>query len=544
MIDLVTRRPGDRAERTALINRTSRGGTDAVFFGSAPWGERVGATLLAGGHTQRQNDLDDDGWTDMPGYSRAVVRPRVYLNDGKGRTAFLTTGFTAENRDGGTLGGGVTPAGTAYDESLRTRRADVGALARFVGSDSSPLFGAPSLRSAILTLRGSAAEQRHAHRFGDVRENDRHRTWFGEAALAVPRGAVTYIAGAALQRETYMASHVAGFDYAYTIPAAFAQVDIDASSWLSVSTSARLDAHSDYGTFVNPRISLLARRSVDGRFAEWTTRLSAGTGAFAPTPFVEETEVTGLTPVQPLAGLVAERATSASPDIGGPLTFAFAGVQLNATLFTSRVTRPLQVVDVPGVSIGNLSRIGLVNAPGPTSTWGGELLARVEHTLGDDRNDEDSPMLRVTGTYTVLRSTECNLNSADARAGVRVRGCERHEVALTPRHAAGIVTTIEQEGKSRLGLELYYTGRQRLDENPFRTESRPYLIVGLMGERAIETHAGTAGFFLNLENLTDVRQTRDDRLVLPVRGAGGRWTTDAWSDLAGFTVNGGVRFQW
>ena len=42
-----------------------------------------------------------------------------------------------------------------------------------------------------LTLRGSAVEQRHAHDFGTVREDDRHRTWFGEAALAVPRGRVT-----------------------------------------------------------------------------------------------------------------------------------------------------------------------------------------------------------------------------------------------------------------------------------------------------------------------------------------------------------------
>ncbi len=544
VIDLVSRRPGDETERTALVNQTSRGGTDAVFFGSAPFGERVGATLLAGAHTQRQNDLDRDGWTDMPSYNRVVVRPRVYLDNGNGRTAFLTGGFTAEDRTGGTLAGRVTPAGTSYDESLRTRRADIGGLARFVGSNTRPLFGAGILQSAILTLRGSGVEQRHAHRFGEIHEDDRHRTWFGEAALAVPRGPVTYIAGAALQQETYDAVTIEGFDYAYTIPAAFAQVDVDARSWLSLSTSVRMDAHSDYGTFVNPRVSILARRPAEGRFAEWTTRLSAGTGAFAPTPFVEETEVTGLTPVRPLAGLVAERATSASLDIGGPLALALGNVQLNATLFGSRVTRPLQVVGVPGLLAGNVSRIALVNALGPTETWGGELLARVERELGEGSGDEEAPMLRVTGTYTLLRSTECDLDSEAARTGLRTTGCDRHEVALTPRHAVGVVTTVEQEGKSRVGLELYYTGRQRLDENPYRAQSRPYLIVGLMGERAIATRAGTARLFLNFENLTNVRQTRDDRLVLPVRGAGGRWTTDAWSDLAGFTVNGGVRFQW
>ena len=112
---------------------------------------------------------------------------------------------------------------------------------------------------------------------------------------------------------------------------------------------------------------------------------------------------------------------------------------------------------------------------------------------------------------------------------------------LTPRHAVGVVAAVERHGASRVGLEVYYTGRQSLDENPYRTVSRPYVVVGLLGERAFETRAGVARVFLNLENLTNVRQTRWDPLLLPERGLGGRWTTDAWTDLVGFTLNGGVR---
>ena len=40
-----------------------------------------------------------------PGYGRAVVRPRVFWDGGNGRTFFATTGFTYEDRDGGTAGG-------------------------------------------------------------------------------------------------------------------------------------------------------------------------------------------------------------------------------------------------------------------------------------------------------------------------------------------------------------------------------------------------------------------------------------------------------
>ena len=80
-----------------------------------------------------------------------------------------------------------------------------------------------------------------------------------------------------------------------------------------------------------------------------------------------------------------------------------------------------------------------------------------------------------------------------------------------------------------------------LEQNPYRAVSRPYVVVGLLGERAFATRAGVVRAFVNLENLGGVRQTKFDPLRLPVRGAGGRWATDAWTELTGFTTNAGIR---
>ena len=95
----------------------------------------------------------------------------------------------------------------------------------------------------------------------------------------------------------------------------------------------------------------------------------------------------------------------------------------------------------------------------------------------------------------------------------------------------------EFESRGRFGLEGYYTGRQALDENPYRSTGRPYVLLGALAERKI----GRMGVFLNSENLLNVRQTRDDPLVLPARRADGRWTVDAWAPLDGRVINGGVR---
>lgn len=529
VVNLLSRRPGKEAEHTALLNQTTRGGTDGVLFLTAPLSGQWGYTLLAGAHRQSQRDLDADGWTDLPGYERAVIRPRFYFGDGS-RTAFLTAGFTAEDRQGGTLPGQRAPDGAPFDEGLTTRRADLGALARWVVQDSSSV-----LRGAIVTLRGSAVEQRHRHHFGRARESDRHSTWFGEGAIAVPRGRVSYVGGVALQQDRYRAQDVSGFDYTFTVPAVFAQVDLDPAPWFSLSTSMRADAHSEYGTVVNPRLSVLLRRP-DGVLAGWSSRLSLGTGEFAPSPFTEITEATGLSPLLPLENLAAERATSGSVDIGGPLQLAIGHVELNATAFASRVEHPVQVRDAEGTTPLGAARIHLANASQPTRTWGLELLGRYVRELGEEVDGVEAPVLRVTGTYTFVRSTECDPGAAGGGDG-----CARRTVPLTPRHTAGVVVAIEREGRSRVGVEVYYTGRQSLDENPYRTESKPYVVLGLLGERVFTTRGGTARLFLNLENLTNVRQTRYDPLLLPARGQGGRWTTDAWTELTGFTANAGVR---
>ena len=110
---------------------------------------------------------------------------------------------------------------------------------------------------------------------------------------------------------------------------------------------------------------------------------------------------------------------------------------------------------------------------------------------------------------------------------------------LTPRHSAGSVIMWEEHGSHLLGFEAYYTGTQQLENNPYRTQSDAYWHLGLLGQITF----GNVSWFVNAENLLNVRQTKDDPLVLPEQSASGRWTTDIWSRNDGFTVNAGVRIQ-
>lgn len=141
---------------------------------------------------------------------------------------------------------------------------------------------------------------------------------------------------------------------------------------------------------------------------------------------------------------------------------------------------------------------------------------------------------RVTATYVFVSAQDWNSE---------LGGTARRRTPLTPRHTAGLVASLEREGAGRVGLELYVTGRQPLFDNPYRTTSEPFVIVGLLAEHVLRVSFGQARVFINAENITNVRQTRVDPLPLPSRGEGGRWTTDVWSDLAGFTLNGGAKVR-
>jgi iron complex outermembrane receptor protein len=485
VIDLVSRRPGEEPDTELLVNQTTREGTDAVFWHSSRLARGWGITLLGSGHLQAKVDVDDDRWADLPEYARGVFRPRLFWEDGKGRTFFSTIGITAESREGGTMnGGGPLDARPARVEALDTLRLDGGLVARSVIGGT-----------YVLTTRAAAAQRSHDHTFGDLLERDRHLTLFGEVTLRGARGRHTWVAGAAIERDAYRPRDVPRFAHTFTTPGIFVQDDLQITPWWSASVSARADRHSRYGWFVNPRLSSLLHGG------GWTSRVSFGTGFSGPSVLTEETEAAGLTHLAVPRPLRAERGRSFSVD----LTREIGIVSATATAFRSTVKRPIHVERV--------SEYALFNLDEPTTNTGVELLATARREP-----------FAITGSYTYVRAREHHdLQTVD--------------VPLTPRHSAGLVAMAEWEDRGRIGVEWYYTGEQRLENDPSRTRSEPYLIVGLLAERRI----GAVRIFVNGENLTNTRQTHWSPLLRPFPSADGRITVDAWAPLEGRAINGGVR---
>ncbi|HEY0053081.1 MAG TPA: TonB-dependent receptor, partial [Caulobacteraceae bacterium] len=491
VINLISRRPGAEAEGELILNATSRGGQDLSAYGAMPFSGGWSGSILATANRQTEQDVDGDGWIDMAGYERVSARPRLFWDGADGSSVFLTLGAMTEDRRGGTLDGRTAPDGQPFEQNQDTRRVDGGLVAERPLSD----WG-------VAQVRASAVNQAHRHRFGGlIEEDDEHQTLLAEASLSAEALGASWLGGVAYQTEDYASEAFSVFDYRFETPALFVQMERDLTPDLVFAGSARWDEHSTYGGQFSPRLSLLYKPGA------WKVRASWGQGFYAPTPFVEETEASGLSRLEPLSGLREETAETASLDLG----YAAGPWELGLTFFASDIEDAVRLQETAP------DRVRLVNVDGVTRTRGMETLARWKR----------GPWV-VTGSYLYVDATEPD----DLGTG-------RQAVPLTPRHSAGFVAMWEEHDRGRIGFEAYYTGEQPLEDNPYRAESDSYWELGLLGEIVL----GRYRLFLNLENLLDVRQTRDDPLTRPQRAPDGSWTVDAWAPLEGFTANAGIRIR-
>ncbi|XQW84100.1 TonB-dependent receptor plug domain-containing protein [Thalassotalea piscium] len=496
VINLVSRKPSDKLNGETLLNVTTRDGQDITSYVESPLSDSLKGSFTAGVHHQKEQDIDHDGWIDLAGYERVTARPRLFWEGNEGQTVYATVGFMKEQRDGGTLSGHTLLNGNTFIQSQDSQRIDGGLV-----------YNVPVLDTLTLSTKASAMVQDHDHVYGKDLEDDKHESYLLETSVSGYSDYTDWVIGAAYQSEVYSSNTFSIFDYSYKVPGIFAQLDYQLTDEITTSYSARVDDHSEYGTQFSPRVSLLYRPG------NLTIRGSYGEGYFAPTPFVEEIEAAGLSRLAALDNLQEEQAQTASLD----LTYTFENIETSLTLFGSNVDNVTELVPFSANNNEVLDRVRLVNAEGESKIRGSEI--RLRYHWRD---------IKLTANYLYLDATELSQE-----------GSQRREIALTPRHSAGFVAMWEQHGRFRSGFEAYYTGSQRLNDNPYIEESNPYWHLGLMGEITL----GRVSWFINLENLLNIKQTDEHPLLLATRAPSGQWTTDIWSRNDGFIANAGVRIK-
>ena len=499
-INLISRRPGN--ETNVLAHGTSESGGNLFGFSSKRFSDRFGHTTLVGAHYQDARDGDGDTWKELPEVHRFELRPRLFFNSPDGGSAFVTFGTTIERRNGGFVND-LAPDGSSYSERVATRRADVGLnVIRVTGA------------SSVVQFRGSYNLNAVDHEFFDVAEDARRSTGFGELSYSFTDQYNQFLVGAAFDADMAevkgpSASSANGtpIDYTYLTPALFLQNTFSITDHVWATAIARGDMHSKYGTFFSPRLSMLIKPA-----ANWSVRLSGAHGFNAPTPFIEEVDPVGVHRVNGFESdapraVGAETADHGSVDVGATL----GGFDLSGAVFATVLHHPVIAIPASG------GRYSLVNSEFAHSARGIELSGAFG--LGP---------LRINGLYTYTDSRERSSLTSKVESAA----------PYVPRHTGGADISWRHATRgTRIALGSFFTSRQLLNDDPALEVSKPYAVTGIQMSQKV----GRFKLFANIENLTDVRQTKYAPVVLPARATDGRWTATPWAPLEGRTFSIGVR---
>jgi iron complex outermembrane receptor protein/outer membrane receptor for ferrienterochelin and colicins len=496
VVNFISKEPEDRPVTILIFNQTSALGTDFSIFNSRKF-ERFGYTFLGSVNYQKEYDVDDDDFTELPRTNSFNINPRLffYADD---KTRFVIGNTTSyQNRKGGDV---FTIRGQADDfhQYFETNNSfrnittvqfdrDFEGGRKIIARQSLAFFN----REIEIPNYGFKGQQFNS--YTDVsyfHPIENHALVFGFNAVYDSFKEDSSSAGIIKRNESR------------TTIGGYVQDSFDVTNKLSLEAGFRLDYVKDYGAFALPRVSLLYRFS-----DRLSSRVSFGLGYKAPSIFTEEAETLLFQNVLPIGNtLEAERSRGGTFDVNYRNTigenFSYS---LNQLFFYTQIEDPLVLQS------NGLGAFSFTNAESPIKSRGFETNAKFIYN--------DFIKLFLGYTFT------------DAKAGYLAGN---QFLPLLPKHKINSALLFEKHENFKTGIEAYYTGSQFLSDG-FKT--RPYLEVGLFAEKTF----GKYSLFINAENITDVRQGRFTPVVFPPHQ--NPTFSEIYTHTEGRVFNGGVKIR-
>ncbi|MEJ7846852.1 MAG: TonB-dependent receptor [Pyrinomonadaceae bacterium] len=495
VVNFITKDPEEKPVTTLIFNQTSALGTDVSAFNSQKFG-KFGYTLLGSANYQKEYDVDDDDFTELPRIKAFALAPKLlfYIDD---KTNFTIGNYTSyQNRSGGdvfVLRGNSDGFHQYFERNLSFRNITTFNLNRqFSGGGVLNVKQSLAFFNRELTTPGYLFKGRQFNSYTDAsysRLFGRHAVVFGGSAV------YDQFRGDAASTSSLFR------DETRSTFGGYVQDTVDLSSKVSLQAGLRIDKTKDYGTFALPRVSLLYKVTEN-----LSARAGFGLGYKTPTIFNEESETLLFRNVLPIGNsLKAERSRGGTFDLnyrntlGEKFSYSF-----NQLFFYTQITDPLVLTaDKNGI-------YSFSNVKSSVISKGFETNARLGYGIAK---------LFIGYTFT------------DAKAGYLTGD---RTLTLVPKSKINSALVFEKHESFKTGVEFYYASGQTLDD---RSRSRSLAEVGLFGEKTF----GKFSLFINAENLTDVRQGRYGTVVFPPHQ--NPTFAELYTHTEGRIFNGGIKIR-
>lgn len=495
VVNFISKEPGEKPVTSMIFNQTSALGTDFSIFNSRKF-ERAGYTFLGSVNYQKEYDIDDDDFTELPLTKSFNINPRLfYYADDKTRL-MIGNSTTYQNRQGGDVFVIRNRADDfhRYFENNNSFRnittvqfdRDFSAGRKIIAKQSLAFFNR-EIEIPAYRFRGnqfnSYTDISYFHPLGN------HALVFGFNAVYDRF------------REEPASRQLIRRDETRTTFGGYLQDSFSLTEKLSVEAGFRLDTVKDYGIFALPRVSLLYRLTEN-----LSSRVSFGLGYKTPSIFTEEAETLLFQNVRPIGNtLQAERSLGGTFDVnyqntlGEKFSYSF-----NQMFFYTAIQDPLVLEsDSNGL-------YSFANAARPIKTSGFETNLRMSYQI-----------VKLFAGYTYTNAKAKYLSGSQF-------------LPLTPKSKLNSALLFEKEENFKVGFEAYYTSSQFLS-NRFKT--KPFWVLGIFGEKSF----GKLSLFINAENITDTRQSRFGTVVFPPHQ--NPTFAEIYTHTEGRVFNGGIKIR-
>lgn len=495
VINFISREPEEKPVMSMIFNQTSALGTDFSIFNSRKF-NRFGYTFLGSVNYQKEYDVDDDDFTELPLTKSFNFNPRVFFYPDEKTRMVIGNSTTVQNRKGGDV---FVIRGRAdnFHQYFETNHSFRNITTLHFDRDFSG--------GRRIVAKQSLAFFNREIEIPDYRFKGRQFNSYTDVSYFHPikNHALVFGLNAVYDRfkEQPNGTNLNRRDETRTTFGGYVQDNFDLTKKLSLEAGFRLDAVKDYGVFALPRVSLLYRFNDN-----LSSRISFGLGYKTPSIFTEEAETLLFENVLPIGRhLKAERSRGATFDvnyrntIGEKLTYS-----LNQMFFYTEIENPLLLS--PNMN----GTFGFTNSASPTISKGFETNLRLSYDF-----------IKLFAGYTFTNAHVGYL------AGNQF-------LPLTPKSKLNSALLFEKESNFKAGFEAYYTGSQFLSN---RIRTRPFWVLGIFGEK----NFGKFSLFINAENITDTRQSRFGQVVFPPFQ--NPTFAEIYTHTEGRVFNGGIKIR-
>jgi iron complex outermembrane receptor protein/outer membrane receptor for ferrienterochelin and colicins len=496
VVNFISKEPGEEPTTSMIFNQTSALWTDFSLFRTERF-DRIGYTFLGSVNYQKEYDVDDDDFTELPLTKSFNLNPRLFFYPDDKTRLMIGNSTTYQNRKGGDVFviRDRPDALHQYFENNNSLRnittlqfdRDLSGGRRIVAKQSLAFF------SREIEIPDYRFDGRQFNSYTDVsyfQPVKDHALVFGFNAVYDRFRERSVNAGIPSRNETR------------TTFGGYVQDAFNVTNKFAVEAGFRLDAVKDYGVFALPRISLLYKFTDN-----LSSRFTFGLGYKTPSIFTEEAETLLFENVFPIGDtLKAEKSSGGTFDVNYRNTIGEKfSYSINQMFFYTEISDPL--VLVPNQA-GNVYTFA--NAGSKVKSSGFETNLRASY---------DIVKLFAGYTFTNAKAGYLPINQF---------------LPLTPKHKLNSALLFEKEDNFKAGFEAYYTGSQFLSN---RNRTRPYWVLGIFGEKIF----GKFSLFVNAENITDTRQSRFGQVVFPPYQ--NPTFAEIYTHTEGRVFNGGIKIR-